>query len=244
MDLDPIVTVEHASNHIPEGVELGVDPLVFQSHVAWDPGTAAVGRILSENLGAPLLLGTATRLVADLNRSPHNPEAVPEIAFGVPIPGNQGLTETERADRLARHHTPYWKMARDWVRARIDRRPVLHLSIHSFTPVLDGELRSMSVGIMYDPSRPLEVPLARAWIAALRDRGIETADNGPYDGRNDALTTALRREFPADRYVAIQIEHNLKHMPAMGALGEEVLAALQPVLAGRPDGGPAAARLA
>lgn len=242
MQLDPIITVEHASNHVPEGIDLGVDRLVLQSHVAWDPGTAAIGQMLSDALEAPLLLGTATRLVADLNRSPGNREAVPENAFGVPIPGNQGLTETERAARLARYHTHYWNVARDWVRARIDTRPVLHLSIHSFTPVLAGQRRSMSVGVMYDPARPLELQLARAWIEQLRNRGIETADNGPYDGRSDALTSALRHEFPADRYVAVQIEHNLKHMPEMGALGREVLAALRPVLAGWPAEGPTATR--
>ena len=230
MDFDLIITVEHASNHVPAEVDLGVDREVLESHVAWDPGTKAIGELLSRGLDAPLLLGQATRLVADLNRSAHNREVVPEIAFGVPVPGNQRLDEAGRAERIARYHAGYWKQARAWVEERMTARPVLHLSIHSFTPVLHGVERPMSLGVMYDPARPLENPLAEALIGALRQRRIETADNGPYDGRADALVTSLRREHPENRYAGIQIEHSLKHLPDMNALGRVVLEALKEVL--------------
>ena len=230
MNWSVIISVEHASNHVPNGIDLGVDPDVLDSHVAWDPGTAVIGEMLGRDLDAPVLLGSLTRLVVDLNRSPTNPDSIPDVAFGVPVPGNQRLDDAGRAARLAEYHTPYWKKAREWVRTRSKDRTLLHLSIHSFTPVLHGELRSMSVGVMYDPARPLELPFAESLIDALRARGIDTANNGPYDGRNDALVTTLRQEFPPDRYAGIQIEHNLKHIPEMEALGREVLAGLRQVL--------------
>ena len=36
------------------------------------------------------------------------------------------------------------------------RKQVLHVAVHSFTPVLHGERRNADVGLLYDPARPRE----------------------------------------------------------------------------------------
>jgi predicted N-formylglutamate amidohydrolase len=209
-----VITAEHATNHVPAELgRLGLGDAVFASHVAWDPGVFEVASYLAEHLRAPLFMGSYTRLVADLNRSPDSPEVVPSVAFGVPVPGNAGLDEAARRARVEKYHTPYWNA----VRAELERRlaetegPVLHLSVHSFTGELHGNRREVELGLLYDPARALEDQLAEALEPALSARGFDTRKNEPYDGRADALVTANRKIYAAERYAGFELEisHNL-----------------------------------
>ncbi|MBL0966389.1 MAG: N-formylglutamate amidohydrolase, partial [Blastomonas sp.] len=46
-----VVIADHASNHVPEGIDLGVPADVMGQHVAIDMGAAGVTRPLGEALG-------------------------------------------------------------------------------------------------------------------------------------------------------------------------------------------------
>ncbi len=59
---------------------------------------------------------------------------------------------------LVLHYQPY----RDRVEALVAKaiaagRRVVHISSHSFTPVLDGRVRNADIGLLYDPARPASV---------------------------------------------------------------------------------------
>lgn len=90
----------------------------------------------------------------------------------------------------------------------------LHVGVHSFTPVLNGEVRRADVGLLFDPSRPLERSTSRQWQALLQEAlpDLVIRRNYPYRGVCDGLTTALRRQFPADQYIGIELEVNNKHL--------------------------------
>ena len=223
-----VVSCEHASNAVPPELDLGVPAAVLDTHAAWDPGARPVAELVAAALGAPLFLGEWTRLVADLNRSPDNPAAVPEVAFDVPVPGNAGLSPDARAARLARYHTPYWSAVTGCVADRLagDAR-VLHLAIHSFTGEFRGEVRPMSLGVMFDPARPLEQRVADVLLRDLDRQGVRAVENGPYDGRHDALCTALRARFAPDRYAGLIIELSQNHLGEIEALGGRLLSALR-----------------
>lgn len=226
-----LISVEHASNAVPEGMDLGVPPDVLDTHVAWDPGAPEVASIIAAELSAPLFLGRYTRLVADLNRSPDNPAAVPEVAFGVPVPANTELTEDARAARLRRYHEPYWRRVRSTIDGALavgrDHACVLHLSVHSFTGEFAGEVRPMSMGVMFDPTRRLERHVAELLLAGLERLDVHAVENGPYDGRGDAITTALRSRLPQDRYAGVQIEVSQNHLDEIEALGHRLLETVQ-----------------
>lgn len=226
-----LITVEHASNAVPAGMDLGVAPDVLDSHVAWDPGAPEVASIIAAELSAPLFLGRYTRLVADLNRSPENPAAVPEVAFGVPVPANTGLAPEARAARLRRFHTPYWERVRSTIEGAFavgrPERCVLHLSVHSFTGEFAGEVREMSLGVMLDPDRALERHASDLLLEHLRRLGVHAVENEPYDGRGDALVAALRRRLPGDRYAGVQIEISQNHLEEIDALGHRLLETVQ-----------------
>jgi predicted N-formylglutamate amidohydrolase len=116
--------------------------------------------------------------------------------------------------RIAEHHTPYRSAVEAAVRERL-ARGVLHLSVHSFTDVYEGRVRDVDLGLLVDPTRPLEArfsALARATWAATR---FDVRENEPYDGRTDALTTALRGRLPEALYAGVELEISHRHLGAL-----------------------------
>jgi predicted N-formylglutamate amidohydrolase len=82
--------------------------------------------------------------------------------------------------------------------------------VHSFTPVLGGEVRNADVGLLYDSQRPSEVRACRRWQAALAeiDPSLRVRRNYPYRGAADGLATWLRRRLPDARYAGVELELN------------------------------------
>jgi len=115
---------------------------------------------------------------------------------------------------------------------------VLHLGVHSFTPVLDGVVRKPDLALLYDPARPGELDLCTRWsdalAAALPDRVIRR--NNPYRGDADGMTTAFRRSFSAARYLGIEVEVNQRHVGQDGTfpawVAESLVTTLRSSLAG------------
>jgi predicted N-formylglutamate amidohydrolase len=87
---------------------------------------------------------------------------------------------------------------------------VLHVAVHSFTPVLHGEVRNADVGLLYGSGRPREARTCRRWQAELRrlDPALRVRRNYPYRGEADGLPTWLRRRFPDARYAGVELELN------------------------------------
>lgn len=208
-----LVTCEHGGNRVPPAYRrrFRARQALLSTHRAHDPGSLLVARELAAQLGAPLVQSTVTRLLVDLNRSLHHPRLFSEVTRPLP--------PAERARIIERHWRPY----RDEVEARIAAatatgRFLLHVSSHSFTPALDGEVRNADIGLLYDPRRRPERELAARWRQALAARapGLRVRMNYPYAGRADGLTTHLRRRFPASRYAGIELELNQRHVLAGG----------------------------
>lgn len=200
-----VVTCEHASRAVPPALRgrLRLVPARLRSHRGFDPGARALARTLAVRLGAPLVLGRVTRLVVDLNRSPHNPAVFSSIT--------RGLALDDREAILASWHAPHWGVVQALVdEALAEASLVVHLAAHSFTPVLAGKRRDFDVGLLYDPARPREAALVEGWRAALTKTvpWLRVRLNAPYRGASDGLTTALRRRLPATRYAGIEVEAN------------------------------------
>jgi predicted N-formylglutamate amidohydrolase len=208
-----LVTCEHGGNRVPSGYRGLFDQhaALLQSHRGYDPGSLRMAQDLAEHFGAPLIFSTTTRLLVDLNRSPGHPRLFSEATRGLPRAGRDKLVED--------HHQPYRsRVERRIGREVAGRRRVVHLSSHSFTPILDGAVRNADVGLLYDPARPGERALARRWQASIRelDPAIRVRLNYPYAGKADGLTTHLRRLFPSRSYVGIELEINQRHPLAGG----------------------------
>lgn len=203
-----------------------------------------MARALARDFDAPLVASTVSRLVVDLNRSIGHPALYSDAT--------RGLARAAQDRILALYYRPYRLQVETHVeRAVAAGLRVVHISSHSFTPMLDGIVRDADVGLLYDPARPGERSLCRHWSAMLGRRvsPLRVRRNYPYQGRNDGLTSHLRRRFAPTRYVGIELEINQKHAGARnrfpGALRRAVIAALHEALAQSHDqGGQANARSA
>jgi len=226
-----LITCEHGGNRIPPRYRplfAGFEALLH-THRGYDPGALGLARELAEALAAPLFFSTTSRLLIDLNRSVGHPSLYSEATRSAPV--------TVRREILEKHYLPYRDEVEAHIAAAIARGSrVIHLASHSFTPVLDGEVRNADIGLLYDPARPGEVELCRRWQARLQAqaRELKVRRNYPYTGRSDGFTAYLRRRFPAGVYVGIELEINQKHVLHGGrrwrTLQDLVIEALHPAM--------------
>lgn len=172
-----VLVCDHASNRIPRRLgTLGLAPEQLADHIGWDPGAAEVARRLSGHLDAPLVLSGYSRLVIDCNRPLANRASIAEQSAGVPVPGNLGLSAEARATRVETLFLPYHEAIDRLLDAR-SNRPSLLLSIHSFTPVLNGEQRPWPVGVSHWRDRRFAELISKA--LSHRVDGM-VGDNEPY----------------------------------------------------------------
>lgn len=177
-----VILCDHAGNAFPEGYgTLGLPPEELERHIAYDIGSAAVTRMMSEALGVPAVTTRFSRLLIDCNRGLDDPTLVMRLSDGAIIPGNRHLDAAERDRRVAHYYEPY----HDAVDRVVNRctacgRPPLLLSIHSFTHTWKGVPRPWHVGILWDRDDRVSVPL----LARLReDAALSVGDNEPYSGQ-------------------------------------------------------------
>lgn len=176
---------------------------VLSTHRGWDPGALPVARTLARRLDAPLVAGTITRLLVELNRTLDHPSLFSEFT--------RDLSPEARERIVDRHYLPHRRKVESEIQRHADAgAAVLHLGVHTFTPVLDGRERAVDVGLLYDPARKREEAVCRAWAAALRREapGLRVAGNEPYRGTDDGLSTFMRRRFPSDSYLGVELEVN------------------------------------
>ena len=172
-----VLVCDHASNRVPRQLgTLGLDAVQLADHIGWDPGAADVARRLSTLLDAPLVLSGYSRLVIDCNRPLRSAGSIAEQSDGVPVPGNCGLSTLDREHRVTALFQPYHEAIDRLLDART-RRPSLLLSIHSFTPVLNGRPRPWHIGVSHWRDRRL----AALMLGVLSRSGeITVGDNAPY----------------------------------------------------------------
>ncbi len=204
-----LITCEHGGNRIPVRYQplFADSKALLDSHRGYDPGALQMARQLAHHFRAPLVYATVSRLLVDLNRSIGHRALFSNAT--------RGLSRAEHAQIIARHYVPYRTEVEALVANAIAAgQRVVHISSHSFTPVLDGCVRNADIGLLYDPARPGERALCGAWDTALAAAiaPLRVRRNYPYQGRNDGLTLRLRRQHAASRYVGVELEINQKHV--------------------------------
>ena len=200
-----IVTCEHGGNRIPQAYAalfLG-NASILKSHEGFDAGALALTVTLARHLEARLHAATISRLFVELNRSPHHPMLFSEIT--------SALSRDEKTRILAQYYYPYREAVEKAITDISARgKGVLHLSVHTFAPILHGIKRQTDIGLLYDPSRDRERDFCAKWQTAFRTLypSVRVRRNYPYRGTADGFTTYLRKRFPEDQYTAIELEIN------------------------------------
>jgi predicted N-formylglutamate amidohydrolase len=181
---------------------------------------------MAQALGAPLFASRTTRLLVDLNRSIGHPALFSRLSARAPT--------TVKTAILERHYFPFRDEVEAFMGSAVaEGLRVVHISSHSFTPVLNGRVRNADLGLLYDPRRGGERLLCRNWQRAIRGRDspshLKVRLNYPYRGTADGFTVHLRRRFHEDSYLGIELEINQQHTQPprhWTALRQRIVAAL------------------
>lgn len=198
-----LVVSDHASNHVPADIDLGIDPALLNQHVAIDIGVREIGELLARRAGIAAFQCTVSRLVCDVNREEHAPGVIPIASDGHAIPGN-AIDHAGHLARLERFHRPYHAALVEQIDAV---PPALILSLHSFTPSLAShpdEQRPWQVGVLYNE----DDRAARIAIPLLEAEGLVVGDQQPYSGRLLNYTMNRHAEAEGRPYLGIEIRQD------------------------------------
>ncbi|MEZ6123512.1 MAG: N-formylglutamate amidohydrolase [Planctomycetaceae bacterium] len=219
-----VITCEHGGNRVPAQwqhlFKHGGD--VLETHRAWDPGALVLAKQFAAALQCPLHVAVVTRLLVELNRSLHHPALFSEFS--------RNLSAEERQQILNQHWYPYRSRVEAEIAEAIEKQGcVIHLSVHSFTPVWQGIPRRTDIGLLYDPSRSGEKAFCHRWQSLLVEAqpGLTIHRNAPYRGIADGFVTHLRKRFTASRYIGIELEVSQKFpnqpRPAWSQLQQQLI---------------------
>ncbi|WP_192820402.1 N-formylglutamate amidohydrolase [Rufibacter sp. LB8] len=206
-NLHYILTCEHAGNQVPAAYQElfeGHEEVLY-SHQGMDFGALRLAKRLASDTELPLYYTLTTRLLVEPNRSLDNDDLFSDYSKKLP--------EKEKQQVLVHYYQPHRDQVEKYAQELISEgKNVLHLAVHTFTPVKDGEVRNVDIGILFDPNQPLEVAFARAFKQQLREINPErlVKDNEPYAGVDDGFPTYLRKQFSKTQYGGIELEVNQK----------------------------------
>jgi len=227
-----VVSCEHAVNDVPReyAVLFAGHRDLLASHRGYDPGGLELGRRFARALGCNVHATRVTRLLVDVNRSLGHRALFSEVSRVLSVDAQKRVLE--------RYYLPHRVRVESEVRSALSTgRPVLHLGVHTFTPVFDGVERTVDVGLLYDPRRDRECEFCLMWRSALQKRlpELQVRRNNPYRGCSDGLTTYLRRCLRTPRYLGIELEVNQRFPQGDRApwlhLQRELVASLGEVIA-------------
>ena len=223
-----ILSCEHASNEIPKKYQylFSQNRDILNSHRGYDPGAKDLFEYLKV-LGDFYSNLNISRLLVEVNRSIPHPHLFSEFTKGLP--------SVEKNKIIASWYKPYRAEVEDRINKFIDKgEKVMHLSVHTFTPILNGETRNADIGLLYDPSSKVEKVFCKDLRSNLKEANpdLKIRFNYPYLGKADGFTSYLRKKLPED-YAGIELEINqsfVKHNRMNENLKEAVFNALQKTL--------------
>lgn len=199
-----ILSCEHAVNTIPPEYKSLFAPhqSLLESHRGIDIGALRIANFFQQRLQCELIQAEVSRLVIDCNRSLNHPHCFSEITTT--------LSLDEKKKIISTYYLPFRQAVETLIETAIKQgKQVWHLSMHSFTPVLNDVVRSADIGILYNPKRSDEKNLARNWQEQLRqqDKNFKVRLNYPYRGIANGFTTELRKRFDQN-YIGLELEVN------------------------------------
>ena len=196
-----VCVADHASNFVPEDIDLGIPAELLNEHVALDIGVEGIAERLARRHGVAAHIACVSRLVCDLHREEDHPKVVPTESDGHLIPGNIGA-DVEK--RLELYHRPYHEALGKW----LDQiQPELIVSLHSFTPELatSDEERPWECALLYNE----DDRAARHAIRLFGELGLNVGDNEPYSGKQLNATMNRHAEAHDRYYLALEIRQDL-----------------------------------
>lgn len=204
-----ILSCEHGGNEIPRPYQYLFNEAgeVLKTHRGYDLGALDLFEHV-KGLSDFSQACTISRLLIETNRSLHHSQLFSKYT--------RQLHLTEKKNIIEKFYLPYrTKIERPILQYISAGDEVIHISVHSFTPVLNDKVRTADIGILYDPSRTEEKDFANDLRKKILEQQpeIRVRSNYPYLGTADGFTSWLRKKFPQN-YAGIELEINQKFSTA------------------------------
>ncbi|MES2662213.1 MAG: N-formylglutamate amidohydrolase [Pseudomonadota bacterium] len=198
-----LISCEHASNAVPKEFGIKIPKEILDTHRGYDIQAKLIVEKLYKKINtlsflSVLYLGNFSRLLIDLNR---------------PLESKSLFSEFTRYSNkqvfLLKIHKHYWDQIEAWVFKRLqsNNNYVVHLAIHSFTPIWKGKLRNTDIGILFHPKSHIEKKLANQMRMKIKQEWPEGKIyfNRPYSGSSPCLPNYLREKF-SNQFLGFEIE--------------------------------------
>lgn len=212
--MDCLVTCEHGSDVIADDVRHFFDWSTAVGDapgaVGFDRGAAEISRAIAAGLGGSLVEPPCSPMVIDLNRSPRSRRLF--------SPSMRRAPQSVRQQLVKRYLEPYRQQVCEVLRRQLEQYGVvIHFAVHAFAPFPPGAserrceaARRTDLGLLYDPQRPAERAFCEELVWELYDQMplLRVRRNYPLRGTRDCISQWLRRHYPAEHYLGIELQLN------------------------------------
>lgn len=200
-----LISCEHAVDTVPEEYHYLFETPEAKRHLkkSSDLGAKFVARTIAEQLGCPIVENNVSRLLIDCNRSLNHSRCFSKYT--------RQLSNTDKEFLITHFYQPFRTKAKELIEQNIQAgHQVLHVSLHTFTPVLKGFRQNAGIGLLYDSKRHGEKEVARIWHGLLLQETLpyRIRYNYPFPGNSDNHTKSLRRAYSEKDYLGIEVEIN------------------------------------
>ena len=228
-DVPLFIFGDHASRHIPDIYDdLGLQGDDLTRHIAWDIGTETIIRQMAAHYGCAAHMAVVSRLVIDLHREPNSAGLIPIVSDGTVIPGNEGLTDIQKKQRVEDYFAPYHKRLAD-IMGALAGNPLV-ITLHSFTPKpLTGETRNTDIGLLvkHDPA----TAAAFTQSLAVEAPDLQVDINLPYSAYDLNYSVDCHVAPNGHRHLAIELRQDHVDTPLkQRSMGDMLIRAIQPLL--------------
>ncbi|WP_430810907.1 MULTISPECIES: N-formylglutamate amidohydrolase [unclassified Carboxylicivirga] len=202
-----VLSCEHGGNAVPDSYKTlfeGAEE-VLKTHRGYDLGALDLFCAIKSNDIFHSQAATISRLLVDVNRSHHRRTLFSEFTKALSCEEKKRIL----SDYYDAYRQPFAKKVFDlWSQ----NKTVLHLSVHSFTPELNGHVRQTDFGILYHPGRIEEKQFALLWKKQLKNRlpHCRVRFNYPFCGKPDGFVRYFR-DREEEKYLGIEFEMNQKY---------------------------------
>ncbi|MDP3562818.1 MAG: N-formylglutamate amidohydrolase [Legionellaceae bacterium] len=200
-----VVSCEHAVNTVPPDFNYVFlqHQSLLSNYQASDLGAARIAQQISNELGCDLTQSGVTRLLIDCNRSLSHSRCFSKFT--------KSLSNTEKKLLINQYYLPFRQQTKDIIDSHIAaNKQVLHLSVHTFAPLLKGFRHNAGIGLLYDSLRHGEKEVARLWHGLLLQETptYRVRLNYPFPGNSDSFTKTLRSHYTQRDYLGIEMDIN------------------------------------
>ncbi len=200
-----VLTCEHGGNQISKKYSsFFIDNQeVLNTHKGFDLGALDMFNTLKQ-LSDYSNFSETSRLLIELNRSLHHRNLFSEYS--------KPLSESEKSILVNNYYLPYRNEVEKAIKDFIEMKEhVLHISVHTFTPIISNIERNCDIGLLYNSSNSAEKSFCKQMKSEIKrlNPNLEIRYNYPYLGKADGFTTYLRKQF-SENYLGIELEINQK----------------------------------